>query len=89
MNRFFDWSLDTDRLSFGAEGVRLTFERSIPMYLWVGIIVGCVCIGVWAYRRVAGPNAFRWLLLLCRAAARVSAHCAFRGTITRAEHREH
>jgi len=62
MDRFLERALDLDRLGLFDEGVRLGFERPLPAWAWVMIVVGAICIGVFSYRRMLGPIAVRSVL---------------------------
>ena len=68
MNGWLDRLLDLDTLSAGAENVRFAFERDAPLYLWVGVAGAAVLAGFLAYRKLAGPRALRWSLVIARAA---------------------
>jgi len=62
MNELFAWLLDLDRLSLGAEGVRLGFERPLPLWLWPGVAAACLAVAIWSYTRMTGPAAARMTL---------------------------
>lgn len=58
MNDALRWLLDLDRLTFGAENVRLGFERPMPAWLWVGLLGLIAAFALWSYARLVGP---RWV----------------------------
>ncbi len=62
-----EWLLDLDRLSWGAEGVRFGFERPLPGWLWMTIIVAAGVVAGWSYWRLAGPVRARAALAAVRA----------------------
>lgn len=62
MSAILDQLLDLERLTFGGEGVRFTFERALPPYVWVGVASACVACGVAAYWRHSGAAWMRRLL---------------------------
>lgn len=66
MDRFLERALDLDRLGLFDEGVRLGFERPLPAWAWVMIVVGAIGISVLSYRRMLGPIAVRSTLGVVR-----------------------
>ncbi len=67
MNDFLTWALDLDTLRFGAESVRIGFERPLPVWAWPGVGAAAIAFAVWSYSRLAAPGAARVLLAITRA----------------------
>jgi len=53
-------------LGFGQDGVTLGFDRPLPTWGWALVVMGCVVLGWWGYRKLEGPQAARWLLAMVR-----------------------
>lgn len=53
-------------LGFGQDGVTLGFDRPLPTWGWALVVMGCVALGWWGYRKLEGPKAARWSLALVR-----------------------
>lgn len=53
-------------LGFGQDGVTLGFERPLPTWGWALVVMGCIALGWWGYRKLEGPKATRWSLALVR-----------------------
>jgi len=62
-----EWLLDLNELSLAEEGVRIGFERPIPAWAWLLIIVAAIVLAAWSYRRIAGPRVMRTALASMRA----------------------
>jgi hypothetical protein len=54
-------------LGFGQEGVSLGFDRPLPTWGWALVVMGCLALGWWGYRRLEGPRAARLALAGVRA----------------------
>ncbi len=63
-----EWLLDLDTLQFGAEGVRLGFERPLPGWAWLMIVVGAIALAGWSYTKMTGSRSGRGTLAVLRAA---------------------
>ena len=55
-------------LGFGQDGVSLGFDRPLPGWGWLLVVMGCCVLGWWGYRRLEGPRAARVALAGVRAA---------------------
>jgi hypothetical protein len=62
MNSFIEKALDLERLSLLDESVRLGFERPLPAWAWVMIVVAALGISILSYRRMLGPLPARTIL---------------------------
>lgn len=60
-------ALDLERLSLTGEGVRLGFERALPAWAWVMLVVAAVVVAVASYLRLLGPAPARITLGITRA----------------------
>jgi hypothetical protein len=66
MNDFLARALDLDALRFGAENVRLGFERPMPGWAWFGMLAGCAVFAFWSYSRLTGAAWARMALATLR-----------------------
>jgi len=64
---FFDRLLDLQTLRWGAEGVRVGFERPLPSWAWALMVAGALGLALWSYSRLTGPKVMRALLGVVRA----------------------
>lgn len=55
-------------LGFGQEGVTVGLDRPLPTWGWALVVMGCVALGWWGYRKLEGPKTARWSLALVRSA---------------------
>lgn len=55
-------------LGFGQDGVSLGFDRPLPGWGWLLVVMGCALLGWWGYRRLEGPKSARIALAGVRAA---------------------
>lgn len=46
-------------LGFGQDGVTLGFDRPLPGWGWLLVVMGCALLGWWGYRRLEGPKSAR------------------------------
>lgn len=53
-------------LGFGQDGVTVGFDRPLPTWGWALVVMGCIGLGWWGYRKLEGPKATRWSLALLR-----------------------
>lgn len=53
-------------LGFGQDGVTVGFDRPLPTWGWALVVMGCIALGWWGYRKLEGPKAARWSLALVR-----------------------
>jgi len=67
MNDFLARVFDLETLQFGAENVRLGFERPMPGWAWFGLIAGGALFAFWSYSRLNGPVVARAALATVRA----------------------
>ena len=56
------WLLGLKDLPTDTEGLRLTWERPIPDWGWMLVVVLCVLIGIWSYLRMDVTRGLRVLL---------------------------
>ena len=56
------WLLGLKDLPADTEGLRLTWERPIPDWGWMLVVVLCVLIGIWSYLRMDVTRGLRVLL---------------------------
>jgi hypothetical protein len=68
-NGFVRWLLDVERLPADAEGLRLAWERPLPGWAWMLLLLGAVAFAVWCYGRLAGNAKGRMALATVRTAA--------------------
>ncbi|MEQ8318022.1 MAG: hypothetical protein RIE77_00930 [Phycisphaerales bacterium] len=55
-------------LGFGQDGVTLGFDRPLPTWGWALVVIACVLVGWWGYRKLEGPKTARSVLAGIRAA---------------------
>ncbi|MFK7959239.1 MAG: hypothetical protein AB8G96_01835 [Phycisphaerales bacterium] len=53
------WLLDLDLLPEDAGPLRLAWERGLPAWMWLLIVLGAAALAWIAYRRMAGPRTWR------------------------------
>jgi hypothetical protein len=68
VNDLFAGLLDLDTLRIGGEGVELGFQRPIPAWAWIGIVVLAAALALWSYSRLTGSAMVRTALATLRAA---------------------
>lgn len=56
------WLLDLERIPAEAEGLRLTWERSLPGWAWTIILFAAVFFAIWSYARLEGDRRGRGIL---------------------------
>lgn len=54
-------------LGFGQDGVTLGFDRPLPTWGWALVVMACIAIGWWGYRKLEGPKVARSVLAGVRA----------------------
>lgn len=59
--------LGLDTIAWGEEGVRFGFERPIPAWGWLLVVLGAVALAMWSYRRLTGGRLARVSLAGVRA----------------------
>lgn len=67
MNDTLNRLLDLQTLRWGADGVRIGFERPMPAWAWVLIAAAALGLALWSYSRLTGPKAARLFLGAVRA----------------------
>ena len=61
------WLLGLDAVAPDAGGVRLAFERPLPMWAWVAIAGACATVAWWSYHRIDAPPRRRAAMAALRA----------------------
>ncbi len=62
MNGFTKWMLGIDQLPNDGGVLRLAWERPLPEWAWMLIILGCILIGFWSYQHLQASLRSRILL---------------------------
>ncbi|MHC4947511.1 MAG: hypothetical protein ACYTG1_04525 [Planctomycetota bacterium] len=62
------WLLDLESIPAGAEGLRLTWERPWPAWLWALLVLLMGLFALWSYVRLGGRRSGRFVLAGARAA---------------------
>lgn len=81
MNDLLNRILGLDGLKLGDAGVRLGFERPLPGWAWLLILIAAGLLSAWAYRGLVGPRPARVALASLRAALLVALAAILAGPV--------
>jgi hypothetical protein len=63
---FLRWLLDLDMIPAGSEGLRLTWERPWPPWVWALLVLLAAALAIWSYSRMSGSRIGRSALGVVR-----------------------